>query len=330
MNQADDLPSRPHPLLHIPTLKHPPAPDPTDQFPHILKHHILPLLPLNPHRLLRHLIPIQPRRIPKTPQHQLRIPLASLHNRPLDIEMNRRFDRTHEPGPHIDAFGAQRQRSRQAVAIREAATRHEGGITKDLAGAAQQNKIGDVGLADMAGALEAIDAQEIDAEADGRFRVPDRGALVDDDAAGLLEQPDHGARRVARRFHDPDPAVDDGLRVGEVVGRVERGQEREVDAERVRGQDAGAGDFGGQVRGGRLGQGGEDAEAAGVGDGGGEGGESHPLHAALDDGDADLEGGGEAGGEGHGGPVLVRNWRIRRDRKDPTDVDQLIFIQRYI
>jgi hypothetical protein len=59
----------------------------------------------------------------------------------------------------------------------------------------------------VAGALEAVDGEEVDAELDGRLRVPDRGALVQDGRSGCLELPDDGAWAVTRRFNDPDSLI---------------------------------------------------------------------------------------------------------------------------
>lgn len=108
----------------------------------------------------------------------------------------------------------------------------------------QENEVGDVALAHVARALEAVNAQEIDAQLHGRRCVPDRRALVDHDAARGLEAPDDGARAVARRLDDADPGVDDGRRVGVVIGWVERREQRDVHAEGVWGQGAAFRDLG--------------------------------------------------------------------------------------
>ena len=132
--------------------------------------------------------------------------------------MDRRLDRAHEAGTHIDALGPKRQRGREPLTVGEAAARDEGHAADEaLPGAGQQDEVRDVRLADVAGALEAVDGEEVDAELRGAQRVPDRGAFVQDHAAGGLQLPDHGARTVAGGFHDADPGVDDGLRVGVVV-----------------------------------------------------------------------------------------------------------------
>ena len=72
----------------------------------------------------------------------------------------------------------------------------------------------------MAGALKAVNGQEVHPELDGRLRVPDRRALVDDDAAGVFELLDHRPRAVAGGFDDADSGGDDCGGVGCVFGRV--------------------------------------------------------------------------------------------------------------
>lgn len=77
----------------------------------------------------------------------------------------------------------------------------------------------------MARALEAVDRQEIHPEVDGALGVPDRGAFVQDGAAGGFELLDDGAGGVAGCFDYPDPAVYDGLGVAVVVRGDEGGEE---------------------------------------------------------------------------------------------------------
>lgn len=83
----------------------------------------------------------------------------------------------------------------------------------------------------MPGALEAVDAQEIHPEIDGRLRVPDGGAFVKDGAPGCLQLLDDGPRGVSGRLDDADPGVDDCLGVAVVVGRHEGGEEGQVHGE---------------------------------------------------------------------------------------------------
>ncbi len=105
----------------------------------------------------------------------------------------------------------------------------------------------------MAGALEAVDGEEIDAELDGRFGVPDRGAFVQDDDARGFELRDDGARGVAGCFDDSDAFGDDDGGVGVVVWGYEGGEEGQVDGEGGGGQGAAFTDFGPEGFGGGLG-----------------------------------------------------------------------------
>ena len=84
-------------------------------------------------------------------------------------------------------------------------------------------------------ALEAVYRQEIDAEGDGAAGMPDRGAFVQDCAAGVFQLCDDGAGGVAGCFDDGDVGVDDCLGVGAVVWGDEGGEEGQVYGEGVRG-----------------------------------------------------------------------------------------------
>ena len=112
--------------------------------------------------------------------------------------------------------------------------------------------------------------------------MPNRRALVQDDAPSFFQLPDHRPGGVPRRLDDADALGEDGARVGWVVGRRQRRQQRQVDGERLRCERFAFADFGAQRVGTGLRECGDDAEAAGVGDGGGELGVADPLHAALD------------------------------------------------
>lgn len=101
--------------------------------------------------------------------------------------------------------------------------------------------------------------------------------LVQDNDARLLQLRNHGAGAVTRRLDDTDPLVDNGLRVGAVVGRVERGQQGDVYGEGVLGQRAALADLLLEVVGRREDQRRDDAQTAGVGDCGGELGVAYVL-----------------------------------------------------
>ena len=203
--------------------EHLPTPLPTHIRRHLLKLTRRALL-LNLHRLFRDFIRKQPRRVPPPSKNKLRIRLLRLDNRLLNLLMNRCLNRTHKPRPHINALSAQTQRRRQPLPVRKTTRRNERHAER-LACAAQQNEVGDVALADMAGALEPVDGQEIHTELDSRLRVPNASALVQDDAASGFQLLDHGARAVARGLDDVDPFFDYHAGVGTVVRGNERGEE---------------------------------------------------------------------------------------------------------
>lgn len=250
---------------------------------HLCKLARLALL-LNLEGIQRHLVLEQPRRVGPPPQQQRRVRLLRLDNRLLDVLVNGRLDGAHEARAHVDAACAEHQRRRQALTVCEAARRDKGRIER-LPRAAQQDEVCNVALADVARTLEAVDAEEINTQFDGALGVADGGALVQDDDAGGLELADDGAGRVTGGLDDLDALVDDGLRVGRVVGRQHGGQQRQVDGEGVLGQGAAALDLGAEGLGGGEDEGRDDAQTAGVGDGRGEVCGADVHHAALNDGD---------------------------------------------
>ena len=93
-----------------------------------------------------------------------------IHNRLLDGIVDRRLDRTHKPRAHINALGAQRQRRREPLPVREA-PRSNKRHTQTLPRPAQQDEIRDIVLANMSRTLKTIDRQKIYAELDGALRV---------------------------------------------------------------------------------------------------------------------------------------------------------------
>lgn len=151
--------------------------------------------------------------------------------------------------------------------------------------------------------LEAVDAEEVDAELDGALCVSNSGcarchgvsvcrtyervfltkegrlltALMQYDTPGLLELPDDWPRAVAGRLDDVDALVDDGLGVSTVVGRVEGRQEGDVDSEGVLGQFPALLDLLAQVCWRWEDESRDDAKPAGVGDGTGQLGVSDVL-----------------------------------------------------
>jgi hypothetical protein len=243
-------------------------------------------LTLDLDRVGRDLVLEQPTGVFPPAQNELRVRLLRINNSLLDVLVDRGFDRAHETGTHVNALSSQGQRSGQTLPVRET-SRSDERHSHSLASARQQDEVGNVALTDVAGAFEAINREEVDAEFDGAQGVADRGALVQDDTGrvGFFQLLDDGAWAVAGGFHDADSLFQEDAGVGGVVWGHHGGEEGEVYSEGVRGHGFAAADLFAKVFGCGLGQGRDETQTAGVGDGGGELGVAHPHHAALDDGD---------------------------------------------
>ena len=206
--------------------------------------------------------------------------------------MDGRLDGAHEPRAHVDAVGTQRQRRHQATAVGESARGDHRDV--DLGRRRRdQHQAGDVVLAGMAGALEAVDADAVHAEALRLDRMPHRGALVQHLDPVVVEHRQMRRRVGARGLDDLDAGVDDHLAVLVVRRRVDRRQDRQVHAERLVGQIPALGDLVRQVRRRRLRQRGDEPQRTRIRHGRNEFGTADPLHAALHDGVLDPEGLGE-------------------------------------
>lgn len=120
------------------------------------------------------------------------------------------------------------------------------------------------------GTFKPINTQEIHPQLHCTLRMANGGALVQHDAPGLLQLRNDRAGTVPRRLDDLDALVDDSLRVRAVVWRVDGREQCDVHAERVLGHGPALLDLLAQVGGRGEDQCGDDAQAAGVGDRGGE------------------------------------------------------------
>lgn len=192
--------------------------------------------------------------------------LVTLDNGFLDVLVHGGLDGSHESRTHVGAASTEQQSRSQAVAIGETTAGNEGNL-EGLTSPTQQDEVGDVALANVAGALEAVDGEEIDAELDGALGVADGGTLVEDDDAGFLELLDHRAGGVACRLDDLDALVNNGLGVRAVVGRNHGGEKGDVDGEGLLGETAAAADFVAESSGRGEDEGRDDSQTAGVGDG---------------------------------------------------------------
>lgn len=187
-------------------------------------------------------------------QNKRGIGLLGLDDSLLDILVNGSLDGAHEAGTHVDTLGAESQGSGQTIAVGETARGNER-HTQILASAAQEDKVGDIVLADVAGALKSVNGEEIHTQLHGGLGMADGSALVEDDNAGLLELLDNGTGVVSSGLNDLDALVNDDLGVGTVVGRYHGREESQVDTEGVLGHFAASSDFLAQVFRGGLGEG---------------------------------------------------------------------------
>ena len=212
--------------------------------------------------------------------------------------VDRRLDRRAEACAHVDTIGTERERGGEATAIAETAARQHRHAHL-VGGGGDQDEAGNVVLTGMAGAFETVDRNGIDAHPLGGQRMADGGAFVDDGDAVRLEMLDMLLRAMAGGFDDGDTHVDDRPAIVGIGRRRYRGQDGEVHPERLVGHRPAAFDLAAQIVGRRLGEGGEDAEAAGVGHRRGQFGAADPHHAALHDRMFDTEQVGDACAQRH-------------------------------
>lgn len=197
--------------------------------------------------LLDDLVLVEACGVAPLPEDEGRVRLLGADDLFLDVAVDGRLDGAHEASAHVDAACAEAEGGGEAVAVCEATGRDKGDAIEGLAGAGEEDEVCNVGLADVAGALEAVDGEEVDAELDGGDGVTDGGALVEDGDAGALELGDDGAGGVASRLDNCDALVDDGLGVCAVVGGHEGGEEGQVDGEGVLSQGLAAADLGAKL-----------------------------------------------------------------------------------
>lgn len=109
--------------------------------------------------------------------------------------------------------------------------------------------------------------------------------------------------RISRRLDDPNTFLHRHFRVGQIIRWVDRRKKSDVDTKRhgIRlAHTPTLADLCPKSLWSGLREGGEKAQAAGVGDGGDEFGFAYPHHAALHEGDAHPEVRGEPGVDRHG------------------------------
>ena len=95
--------------------------------------------------------------------------------------------------------------------------------------------------------FEPINAQEVDPKLDSTLSMPYCGAFMQDDAACGFQSLDDWTGAVACGLDNVDAFFDDNASVGMVVWWDERGEECEVDAERVGSERSAAANFGAEI-----------------------------------------------------------------------------------
>lgn len=101
-------------------------------------------------RLVRDLVFVQTRRVSPAAQNKRCVRLLRLNDLLLDVVVDGRLDRAHKARAHVDTAGAEAQSGGEALAVSESA-RGDVGRFEGLAGAGEENEVGDVGFADVAG-----------------------------------------------------------------------------------------------------------------------------------------------------------------------------------
>src|SRR5690348_13555051 len=107
--------------------------------------------------------------------------------------MHRRLDSAHKAGSHVDTTSTQAQRGSKSVTVCETTAGDERN-TECLARFAKKDEIRDIALSHVAGALESIDAQEVDTQLNSALRMTNRGALVQNNNSSFLELRDDRTR----------------------------------------------------------------------------------------------------------------------------------------
>jgi hypothetical protein len=240
------------------------------------------------HRIAEHA-----RGVVQAAQDKSRVALAGIHQRLLDVVVNRRFLCRAEARTHVHAFGAERQCRRHAATVADAA-RSDHRHVERLHRERDQHQTGHVVFPGVTGAFESVDADDVDAVALRRQRMTHRDAFVDQHHATRLRLVDEGLRIVAGGFEDADAGIENDVEVGLVGRRLDRRQYRQIHAERCIGHAAAAFDLLRQRLGRGLGERRQDAQTAGVRHRRRQFRRADPHHSALHDGVADAQHVGDA------------------------------------
>lgn len=282
MNETNDLASGPDTKLGVAVDEHLLSSLATDKMSNLAEFACCALA-LNLQGFLGNLVLVKAAGVAPAAEQQGGVCLLSLDNLVLDLLVNGSLDSAHEACAHVDTTGAEGQSSSETPAVSET-TRGDKRNLEGLASTAQQNEVGDVALANVAGAFETVNGEEVDTELNGALGMANSGALVEDGDAGLLQLRNDRSGGVSSGLDDLNALVDDGLGVSAVVGRNHGWEQSDVDTEGILGQLAAALDLFAEGGGRGKDEGSDDTETSSVGDSRGQLGGTDVHHAALDDG----------------------------------------------
>lgn len=213
-------------VIRISVQKHLPPSFPADVLRNLFK---LPglALPFNLACRFSDFILVEACGVRPTTHEKFGIVFTSVHDRFLDLLVDRSFDSTHEASAHVDPTSSQRKSRSERIAICHSSRGYVWylfavGFSKLLPRSVEQDKIWDVMLANMTGTFESVDTEEVDAHFHGRDRMADCCAFVENDAVGGFEFGDIVFDQ-AGGFHDLDAFVDDDLGILTVWRRRDGG-----------------------------------------------------------------------------------------------------------
>mmetsp|Transcript_35 Transcript_35/g.94 ORF Transcript_35/g.94 Transcript_35/m.94 type:complete len:320 (-) Transcript_35:97-1056(-) len=242
MNQSNSLPSTPNSTIRVVVLFGLTTSFAVDEVLNVFKDHACALLGFDLFHFRRHLVAEDPARVVQPTQHHDCVCFLGVDHALLERIRPAAFLSGAKSRAAVDPIGTERQGSSKLRSRADAAAAKVGN-PQHLRSASLQHEIPDVFFAGMAGALEAVKADDVDPVPLRRERVSHCDALVDGDDARLLEGLDEWLGVGSGGFHDLHALLDDDLHVLRVRRRrPHRGQDGQVDAERLAGQPAHAPD----------------------------------------------------------------------------------------
>ena len=195
---------------------------------------------------------------------QLGLKFIGFQNRLLDVVVDGRIFSRQEARTHVHALRTQRHRRHQASAVGHATGGHKRN-SQFLRRSGQQDEVGNVVLARMTTTFETVDADRVAANVFCLKGMAHRRTLVNYLDTGSLQLWHVLLRTATGGFHRLHSTLYNGINVVWIGRSLERGQESQIYPERLVGHGLAAGDLPGQILGGGLGQAGDDAETARIG-----------------------------------------------------------------